>query len=559
MQTHKQFLMVYPEIPDTYWSFHHALGIIGKRAVMPPLGLATVAALLPSEYECRIVDMNIEPLDDDSILAADLVLISAMIVQADSTKRLVERSRRLGVPVAVGGPYPTACCDELAGVDHLILGEGEVTFPRFLQDYEAGRAQRVYSDVAVADIETSPIPRFDLLKLDQYHMVPIQFSRGCPFDCEFCDIVQLFGHTVRSKTPERFVAEMDAAYRTGFRGAMFVVDDNFIGNHRRTKELLRAMVAWQRRHNYPFSLSTEASIDLAYDPELLELMVQAGFGMAFVGLESPIDDSLAAAGKQQNRKQDALTSVRTIQRSGIEVTGGFIIGFDNDPPEIFDRQIEFIQELAIPTAMIGLLTALPKTKLYERLEREGRLYGNSNGNNVSSTAMNFRPVLPEQLIADGYRKVLKSIYSPERYFERCLKLLELMPRSRGTNRVDETAATPDGTAPAGAAPAGAKPPRGRVTKQGLMTAARSLVRQTFSRYGPRYLSFIVRALLRRPDQIVMVFTLAIQGHHYMQVTRNTLRESPAAVMAPADDRRVEPAARTAAQRYHQAPIAGTME
>jgi len=554
MQTHKQFLMVYPEIPDTYWSFHHALGIIGKRAVMPPLGLATVAALLPPEYDCRIVDMNIEPLDDDSILAAELVLVSAMIVQADSTKRLVERSRRLGVPVAVGGPYPTACCDELAGVDHLILGEGEVTFPRFLDDYEAGRAQRVYSDVGVADIERSPIPRFDLLKLDQYHMVPIQFSRGCPFDCEFCDIVQLFGHTVRSKTPERFVAEMEAAYYTGFRGAMFVVDDNFIGNHRRTKQLLRAVVEWQRRHNYPFSLSTEASIDLAYDPELLELMVQAGFDMAFVGLESPIDDSLAAAGKQQNRKQDALTSVRTIQRSGIEVTGGFIIGFDSDPPDIFDRQIEFIQELAIPTAMIGLLTALPKTKLYERLEREGRLYGNSNGNNVSSAAMNFRPVLPEQLIAEGYRRVLKSIYSPSRYFERCLKLLELMPRSRSTNRVDETAVTAVGSAPAGFTPPGA-----RVTKQGLMTAARSLIRQTFSRYGLRYLSFIVRALLSRPDQIVKIFTLAIQGHHYMQVTRNTLRESPAAVMAPADDRRVEPAARTAAQRYQQAPIAGTME
>ncbi|MFP4066640.1 MAG: B12-binding domain-containing radical SAM protein [Spirochaetaceae bacterium] len=534
MRRKAEFLMIYPEIPDTYWSFRYALGMVGKPALMPPLGLSTVASMVPPEYECRIVDMNVEPLRDTDIAEADLVLISAMIVQKESMETVIERCRALGVPVAAGGPYATSCSKEIKGVDHFILGEGEISFAEFLKDYASGNPKAVYRSDDKPDLSCTPLPRFDLLDLQKYHMIPIQFSRGCPFDCEFCDIVRLFGHKVRTKPPQRFIAELDAAYRAGFRGAVFVVDDNFIGNHKRTKELLQHLVAWQRRYDHPFSFSTEASIDLAYDRELLDLMVEAGFTMAFVGLESPVDESLEAAGKQQNRRRDMIESVRTIQRRGIEVTGGFIIGFDSDPPDVFERQIEFIEELAVPTAMVGLLTALPNTRLYERLIREGRLYAGSNGNNFSTGAMNFRPLLPEEDIARGYRRVLETIYSPRRYFNRCLRLLDQLPRSVRREHRSR---------------------RPRIKRRDAATALRSLVRQTCSRYGHYYLAFIARALLRRPDQIVRIFTSAIQGHHYMTVTRRSFHgASPRRTQRASRHEGVKPET-----RYRETAIAATMD
>ncbi|TVQ39068.1 MAG: radical SAM protein [Spirochaetaceae bacterium] len=491
----KRFLFVYPRIPETYWSYRHALRFVGKRALMPPLGLATVAAMLPAEYGCRIVDMNVETLTDNDIHAADLVLLSAMIVQRQSMQEVIARCRRLGTAIAAGGPYPTANPDEIDGVDYLILGEAEESFREFLDDYAAGLPAARYRSTSRPSLDATPIPRFDLLDMAKYDTVPIQFSRGCPYDCEFCDIIQLFGRKVRTKRPQRFIAEMEAARDTGFRGSMFIVDDNFVGNHRRAKQLLRSVVAWQRQHGFPFNLCTEASIDLAHDRELLDLMVDAGFRMVFVGLESPEETSLAAVGKRQNLRRDIVESVRAIQRSGIEVTGGFIIGFDSDPPQIFERQIRFVQELAIPTAMVGLLMALPQTRLYHRLQQEQRLRDDSNGNNLSADRMNFVPLLPEQLIRDGYRRVLRTIYSPSRYFARCRQLLELLPPRRRSDR--------------GAA---------RIRWRELLGATHSLLRQSFSRYGPHYLRFMIRSLLRRPDRIVHIFTMAIQGHHYMKVT-----------------------------------------
>lgn len=491
-----RFLFVYPEIPETYWSYRHALNFVGKQALMPPLGLATVAAMVPDRFECRIIDMNVEPLQDSDIANADLVLLSAMIVQRESMERVIERCRRLNTRLAAGGPYPTACSDEIDGVDHLILGEAEEAFPRFLADYEAGRPLPRYDGPRPQDLSCTVIPRFDLLHMQRYDTVPIQFSRGCPYDCEFCDIVQLFGRTVRTKPPERFIEEMEAAWRTGFRGSMFVVDDNFVGNHRRAKELLRAVTDWQKAHGFPFNLCTEASIDLAYDRELLDLMAEAGFRMVFVGLESPDEQSLAATGKVQNLRQDVVESVRTIQCAGIEVTGGFIIGFDEDPPDIFERQIEFVQELAIPTAMVGLLMALPRTRLHQRLQQENRLRSSTNGNNISAESMNFTPLLPEQTITEGYRRVMRTIYAPRNYFQRCLTLLNRLPQRKQNRTV--------------------KPSIG---VRELTGATRSVLRQTFSRYGRHYLSFLIRALWRRPDRIVHIFTMAIQGHHYMQVTR----------------------------------------
>ncbi len=493
----RKFLFVYPRIPETYWSYRHALRFLRRRAVMPPLGLATVAAMVPADYECRIVDMNVEPLRDEEILAADLVLISAMIVQSDSMDRVIDRCRRLGTATAAGGPYPTACSDRMYGVDYLILGEAEESFPRFLDDYEHGRAQPRYEASRKPDMDLAPVPRFDLLPMKKYDTVPIQFSRGCPFDCEFCDIVQLFGRTVRTKSPRRFIAEMEAAYATGFRGSMFVVDDNFVGNHRKAKELLQEIIVWQRSRGFPFKLYTEASIDLAHDGELLDLMVAAQFHMVFVGIESPVKGSLSATGKLHNLSRDIVDSVRTIQRRGIEVTGGFIIGFDTDPPDIFEQQIRFVQNLAIPTAMVGLLEALPRTRLYSRLAREERLRDVSSGNNLSAARMNFIPALPDEVIAEGYRRVLRTIYAPSRYFSRCLSLLRIYPRAR-RKRTNLS----------------------RVRGREILALLHSFGRQAFSHYGPYYIRFLVRALGRRPDQAVRIFTMAIQGHHYMAVTRS---------------------------------------
>ena len=497
----KTFLLVYPETPDTYWSYRYALPFIGKRALMPPLGLATIAAMIPDGHRLRIVDLNVERLRDAEIAAADLVLASAMIVQRKPLERLIARCNRIGTPVAVGGPYATSCPEALPGADHLVLGEGEVSFPPFLRDFLNGGAQRRYECDARPEMECSPVPRFDLLPMQWYDSLPLQFSRGCPFNCEFCDIVQLFGHRPRVKSPAQFLRELDAAYRTGFTGSLFIVDDNFIGNRRGVKALLAEIGRWQRERGYPYQLCTEASIDLAEDTELLDLMVAAGFVMVFVGIETPVADSLQAVGKSQNLRGDVAQSVRAIQERGIEVTGGFIIGFDSDPPEIFNLQVEFIQELAIPTAMVGLLMALPNTALYHRLEREGRIRFEANGNNTHATLVNFEPVLPMELLETGYRRVLESVYEPRAYFARCLELLKRSPRR-------------------GEGPPRSGPP---IRLREVIGLVQSLVRQTFSHYGPAYLAYLIRGISMRPDLFARVVTRAVIGHHFFMMTRKTVR------------------------------------
>ena len=427
----RNILMIYPEFPLTYWSLKHALPFVNKKSSIIPLGLLTVAAMLPPDYNIKLVDMNVDRLDRNDIEEADLVFISAMIVQKESMESVIRLCNECGTPVVAGGPYPTSSHESIHGVDHFVLNEAEVTLDPFIEDYEAGRAKKLYTDLYKPDLAMTPPPRFDLIDLSVYQNVALQNSRGCPFNCEFCDIIELFGRKPRFKDPDQFVNEIDLAWKAGFRGSLFIVDDNFIGNKTKVKELLRRIITWQKSHSYPFSLFTEASIDMAGDDEILDLMADAGFDMVFVGIETPDAASLESCHKSQNLRTDLFESIKKIQEHGIEVTGGFIVGFDSDTEDIFDRQIEFIQKAGIPMAMVGLLGALPNTQLFRRLQKEGRLKPEVQwkGNNTHELRMSFYPVMPEATLVEGYKKIMSTIYSPKNYFERCLTFHR--PAARG--------------------------------------------------------------------------------------------------------------------------------
>lgn len=418
-----KILLVYPYYPDTFWSFRYALKFIDRKASFPPLGLLTVAAMLPGEWEKRLVDMNVRSLADEDLAWADYVFISAMTIQRKSVQEVIARCRQLGVKSVAGGPLFTACHEDFSDVDHLVLGEAELTLPLFLADLCKGGARHLYADDQWADLTNTPIPLWDLIDVRNYAAMNIQYCRGCPFDCEFCDITALFGRRPRSKTWEQLIVELDSLYIRGWRGAIFFVDDNFIGDKGKLKrEVLPAMIDWMEERGRPFYFYTEASIDLADDPRLMELMVRAGFEEVFIGIETPHEDGLAESGKLQNRNRDLLASVKRIQRAGLQVHGGFIVGFDSDSPAIFDRQIRFIQESGIVTAMVGVLIALRGTRLYERLHREGRLLGNATGNNTSVT-LNFIPRMKTDVLIGGYRSILDTIYSPKNYYQRVIRLL----------------------------------------------------------------------------------------------------------------------------------------
>lgn len=410
-------LLVYPRFPDTFWSFRHALRFVRKRASLPPLGLLTVAALLPQEWELRLVDMNVTNLKRGDLEWADCVFISAMMVQRESAEEVIARCQAQGVRIVAGGPLFTSQPNAFPQVDHLVLDEGEVTIPPFLRDLEAGSPQHIYRADRFPDLCEAPLPRWDLLTLKYYASMCVQYSRGCPYDCEFCDITALFGHKPRTKSSEQIIAELDALYAEGWRGDLFFVDDNFIGNKRKLKEdVLPALAAW-RVDKQGFRFQTEVSINLADDDELMELMAQAGFDTVFVGIETPDEDALKECNKFQNQGRDLVDSVKTLQRAGLQVQGGFIVGFDSDTPSIFQRQIEFIQQSGIATAMVGLLQALPGTKLHARMKSEGRLLSTGSGNNTDAST-NFLPKMDIELLRQGYRNLVQHIYSPKVYYER---------------------------------------------------------------------------------------------------------------------------------------------
>ena len=497
----RNILLAYPAVPpDTYWSFKYALRLIRRRSAMPPLGLVTVAAMLPEDMNLRLVDLNFEPLPERDLDWADMVFVSAMRIQQTAVAEIITACKRRDVPVAVGGPYATATPEELAGADYLLQGEVETSLPQFLADLACGRPQRIYAAPPPPALDRTPVPRFDLLDRKAYASMAIQYSRGCPFRCEFCDIWQQYGNRPRLKSPGRVLEELDALLRLGWRGPVFIVDDNFIGNRRRVKkELLPALTRWQAKHGYPYRFFTEASINLADDGELLRGMHRAGFNEVFIGIETPSARALAETGKKQNLKTDLTTAVAAIQQAGLEVMGGFIVGFDSDGADIFARQIRFIRQAGIPQAMVGLLTALPGTRLFDRLQAEGRILRAATGNNTHNFETNFAPRMGAATLRRGYRRVLAALYGGNLadYFARCNRLL------------DTLAATPF---------------MGRALGlEDYRTALRALSRQPFSSYGLQYLRYLVRNLIKHPALLAQIVKYGVVGHHYFVITREMLK------------------------------------
>ncbi len=419
-----KILLIYPEIPITFWSFKYALSFIGKKASDPPLGLLTVASLLPSLWEKKLVDLNTRRLSLRDILWADFVFISGMDIQKKSFTEVVKRCKEVGAKIVAGGPMVTQHPGSFPDVDCFMLNEAEITMKPFVRDLESGHLKRVYETGDFADLSQTPIPDWSLLHLNDYASMDLQYSRGCPFNCEFCSITALFGHKSRVKKTDQFLDEMTSLYDAKWRGSVFIVDDNFIGNKNRLKsEMLPALISWQEDHHYPFNFTTEASINMSDDEELMDMMRQAGFSTCFIGIESSEEASLNECHKIQNQGRDLIQSVKIMQRKGFNVSGGFIIGFDNDPVDIFDRQARFIQNSGIVTAMVGLLNAPLGTRLYKRLKKENRIIADMTGNNTDGI-LNFIPQIHPDVLINGYRSLMKKIYSPRLFFERIRVFLE---------------------------------------------------------------------------------------------------------------------------------------
>ncbi len=480
-------LLIYPEFPDTFWGLKHALRFIRKKAAYPPLGLLTVAALLPEDWPKRLVDMNVREISEDDLAWADTAFIGGMGLQKASARSAIDRCRAAGLRVVAGGPLFTTEAEAFEGVDHFVLDEAELTLPEFLADLAAGRARPLYRANGYCDISTTPIPMWDLIDLRNYAGMCLQFSRGCPFNCEFCNVTSLFGHRPRIKSAGQMIRELDAIYQRGWRGGIFFVDDNFIGNKGYVKErLLPELIKW-RRGKAGLLFHTEASVNLADDPELMGLMVDAGFDAVFVGIESPDEACLTECRKLQNNNRNLLESVHTIQRAGLQVQGGFIVGFDHDTPAIFNRQIEFIQKSGIVTAMVGILVAPPGTRLWDRLKSEGRLLGPMTGDNLDGTT-NIVPCMDLNILRRGYRSVISYIYTPKNYYRRVRTFLREY-----------------------------RPPKVRRSLDGqrMMAFMRAMFRLgILGRERFQYWRLLLWTLLRRPRALPQAVTFAIYGYHY---------------------------------------------
>jgi radical SAM superfamily enzyme YgiQ (UPF0313 family) len=494
-----KILMVYPRYPDTFWSFRHALKFINKRASFPPLGLLTIASMLPQDWQLKLVDMNARGLKNRDIRWADYVFISAMATQRNSAEEVIARCNKLGTRVVAGGPLFTTEYQDFSGVDHFVLDEAEVTLPPFLEDLKRGNARRIYTSTERPDITSTPIPRWSLINMKDYSSMNIQYSRGCPYNCEFCDIVVLNGHKPRTKGKNQILAELESLYQNGWRAGLFVVDDNFIGNKKKLKaEVLPAIIEWMQRRDYPFALLTETSINLADDDKLLRLMVDAGFDTVFIGVESPNEESLAECNKQQNKKRDLIAAVKKIQNFGIQVQGGFIVGFDSDPLSIFKSQISFIQKSGIVTAMVGLLNAPRGTRLYQRLKNEHRLLNVFTGDNTDCS-INFVPKMKYETLVNGYKYILKTIYAPKQYYERVRTcLMEYRPRrKKGSSRL---------------------------RLYHLTAFIKSIWFLGIWGRGKRYFwKLMLSTLFRRPRLLPLAISLSVYGFHFRKVAEKCVR------------------------------------
>jgi radical SAM superfamily enzyme YgiQ (UPF0313 family) len=484
-------LLVNPEFPDTYWSFRHALPFENKRCAFPPLGLLTVSSLLPKSWERRLVDLNVRSLKSSAIDWADIVFVTGMLVQKESVHEVIRRCKARGKRVVLGGPYVTTTIEDLPAVDHIFLGEAETTLPQFVQDLERGEAKQTYQAAERPPLATTPVADFYLADMKRYSAMSVQYSRGCPFNCEFCDIIEIYGRVPRTKSNQQMLTEFDALLRLGWRGTVFIVDDNFIGNKKNVRRLLPELTEWQARNGHPFSLLTEASVNLADDDELLGEMQRAGFRRVFLGIETPVEESLKEAQKSQNRG-DLLASVKKIQSYGMEVMAGFIVGFDNDPEDIFERQINFIRESAIPLAMVGLLTALPDTQLWRRLKKEGRLLGESSGNNTNC-ALNFVPKMDATRLVEGYQAIMRTIYKPSEYYQRALDSLK-----RTTQEVPE-------------------PVRVKVISGGAALLRVVLKLGVLDRERREFWRFLARTAARHHEQFPQSMRLAAMGYHFRKL------------------------------------------
>ena len=496
-------LMVWPRFPASFWSLGEVMEIIPERSLVPPLGLITVAALCPKQWEIRLVDLAFEELSDEDLLWANLVMISAMEVQREEVRQILERASKLSRRTMIGGPYASSEPEVLLPLaDHVVVGEPDEIFQEIATDLEAGSARRLYRVTEKPDVSRTPVPRFDLLALKKYSSMSVQFSRGCPFTCDFCDIITLYGRRPRTKSPAQLIGELDALLQLGWRKEVFVVDDNFIGNHKAALELARELERWQRRNQYPFGFFTEASIDLASRSDLLDAMVKANFCRVFIGIETPSVESLKESKKFQNLRRDPLDCIRFIQQRGLWVMGGFIVGFDHDPPDIFDRQIDFIERAAIPWAMAGVLQAPPTTPLYERMKSEGRLVQASpEPSNFSPP--NFRTVLPLSELLSGTKRMMLTLYDPRRFYKRVFDSLErwqVQPEQQAT---------------------------ALSSLYMLRVVFKSVWRQgVLSGYRRAYWHFLGRLMMRwglNPHKRRFGFELALSGHHFIRYARQVAK------------------------------------
>ncbi len=495
-----KILLIYPQYPDTFWSFKHALQFISKKAAFPPLGLATVAAMLPAEWEKRLIDLNIRNISESEIKWADYVFLSAMVVQKHSTKDIIKRIHKAGVKIVAGGPLFTTQPEEFNEVEHLVLNEAEITLPLFLADLARGQAKHLYTSQEHPPVTRTPVPLWSLINMKKYSSMSIQYSRGCPFNCEFCDITFLDGHVPRTKDKDQILGEMEALYKHGWRGALFIVDDNFIGNKNKLKrEILPAIIEWSKQKKHPFELFTEVSINLVDDEELMQMMVEAGFSRVFIGIETPHEASLAECNKNQNKSRDLVAAVKTIQNHGLEVMGGFIVGFDSDPASIFKTQINFIQKSGIVTAMVGLLNAPRGTRLYQRLKGENRLTRDDMSGDNMDSSLNFKPKMNRDALISGYHHVLNTIYAPKQYYERIKTLLkEYKPKTRAH-----------------------MPNISFHHIQGLINCMWFLgIREKGRRH---YWRLFASTLILRPRSFPLFVTLAAYGYHFRKVINKYMR------------------------------------